>query len=64
MADPAFMERLRALNLQRMPAADLADLERLVKHAEGAAARVRMAFSYLEEPSNVFRLSPAGEVKA
>jgi hypothetical protein len=64
MADAAFMERLHAFNLQRMPAADLADLERLVRHAEGAAARVRRAFSYLEEPSNVFRLSPAAEKKA
>jgi hypothetical protein len=64
MADKAFMERLRALNLQHMPAIDLGDLERLVQHAEGAAARVRTAFSYLEEPSNVFRLSPAGEKKA
>jgi hypothetical protein len=64
MAETPFMERLRALDLEHIPAADLADLERLVQHAEDAAARLRIAFSYLEEPSNVFRLSPAGEKRA
>ncbi|WP_159995155.1 hypothetical protein [Roseomonas sp. 18066] len=54
-----FAERLRARQLDRFPEADRADLERLVQAGDEAAARIRGSYSYLEEPSNVFRLVPA-----
>lgn len=55
----SFAERLSALGLDRFPAQDRADLERVVRSIDEAAARIRAACSYEEEPSNVFRLSPA-----
>jgi hypothetical protein len=59
MAEILFAERLRERNLDRFPQADRAALERLVRAGDEAAARIRGEFSYLEEPSNVFRLAPA-----
>ncbi len=60
MAIP-FADRLRALGLERFPEQDRADLERVVIANDEAAARIRGACFYAEEPSNVFRLSPAKE---
>ena len=56
-----FAERLRALGLDRFPEQDRADLERAVRANDEAAARISGACSYAEEPSNVFRLSPAAQ---
>jgi hypothetical protein len=67
MAEIPFLERLRERGLDRFPEADRADLERVVHSIDEAAARLRLAFSFAEEPSNVFRLAPAapnGEKKA
>ena len=57
----SFADRLSALGLHRFPEQDQADLERAVRANDEAAARIRGACSYAEEPSNVFRLSPATE---
>lgn len=59
LADMTFADRLAALGLERFPAQDRADLERVVRSLEEAAARTSGACSYAEEPSNVFRLAPA-----
>jgi hypothetical protein len=62
MTDIPLAARLSALNLHRIPKEDGPDLERQITANDAAAARVRaVAFSYFEEPSNVFRLSPAGK---
>jgi hypothetical protein len=62
MAEISFNDRLSALGLDRFPEQDRDGLERLVRSIDEAALRVRGAYSYLEEPSNVFRLQPtAGE---
>ena len=57
----AFVDRLNAIGLHRFPEQDRADLERVVRSNDEAAARIRYACGYAEEPSNVFRLSPATE---
>jgi hypothetical protein len=59
-----FVERLRQRNLDRFPEADRTALECLVQAGDEAAARIRGEFSYLEEPSNVFRLVAAKEKQA
>lgn len=59
MTEIPFLERLREHGLDRFPEADRADLERLVRSIDEAAARLRLAFPFSEEPSNVFRLAPA-----
>ncbi len=56
-----FADRLSALGLDRFPEQDRAHLEQVVRSIEEAAARVRATCSYAEEPSNVFRLSPAAK---
>jgi hypothetical protein len=61
MAQIPFADRLSALGLDRFPEQDRADLERVVRSIDEAASRIRFACTYAEEPSNVFRLSPAAE---
>ncbi len=59
MAVISFADRLDALGLERFPEQDRAGLERVVLANDEAAARIRNACSYAEEPSNVFRLGKA-----
>lgn len=59
LADIPFADRLASLGLGRFPAQDRADLERVVRSLDEAAARTSGACSYAEEPSNVFRLATA-----
>lgn len=57
MTEPSFETRLASLGL-RLPPDEMPKLEELVKDLERAAAFVRsIERSYLEEPSNVFRLT-------
>jgi hypothetical protein len=59
MSELSFEARMAAYGL-RLPAAEMPKLAELVKDMDRAAASVRsVERSYLEEPSNVFRLTPA-----
>ena len=57
MSGISFASRMAALGLH-LPAAELPPLEELVRDLERSAAAIRaVERSYLEEPSNVFRLA-------
>jgi hypothetical protein len=59
MSEPSFADRLKAHGL-KIPEAEIPNLEKFVEDLDRAAAFVRsVERSYAEEPSNVFRLTPA-----
>jgi len=59
MSDPSFEARMAAYGL-KLSAAETPKLADLVKDLERAAAAISaVKRSYAEEPSNVFRLTPA-----
>jgi hypothetical protein len=59
MSDNSFDDRLKASGL-RFPEGEIANLKTFVEDLDRAAAFVRsIERSYTEEPSNVFRLTPA-----
>jgi hypothetical protein len=58
MTRDAILARLEATGL-RLPESDMPAFMALVADMESAAAVARAPLSYSDEPSNVFRLSPA-----
>jgi hypothetical protein len=58
MSEISFEARMAAYGLH-LPATEMPKLEELVKDLERATAVRSVERSYLEEPCNVFRLTPA-----